>query len=306
MFSILLHGLACVAGPLFVVGVIQRTKAVFAGRRGPSLLQFAWDLGKLLRRDVVLSRTTTWVFLAGPVVGLITSVLALSLLPVGMHPAALSFEGDFVLFACALGLGRFFTVGAALDTGSPFEGMGGAREVTLGALAEPALFIGFMVLARVTDAGSLTGMLSGGAGVAWASAGASLTAILLGWCLVLLAENARIPFDDPTTHLELTMIHEAMILDHSGPLLGLILLSSAVRLFAFCLLLVGLVMPFGSWGLDPSFSILVAGAGVFGVAVLIGVVESVMARLRLVQVPKIMVASVLMVVFGAVLLAGDA
>ncbi|MBK8013513.1 MAG: NADH-quinone oxidoreductase subunit H [Deltaproteobacteria bacterium] len=304
MLSVLLHGFACLAGPVLMVGMIQRTKAVFAGRRGPPLLQFVSDLLKLFRRGVVLSRTTSWVFLAGPVIGLVTAALALLLLPLGRHAAWLSFEGDFVLFACALGLGRFFTVAAALDTGSPFEGMGGAREVTLGALAEPALFMGFMVLARATDAGSLSDMLGGSMTAAWRESGASLTAIGLSWCLVLLAENARIPFDDPTTHLELTMIHEAMILDHTGPFLALIFLASSLRLFVFSLLLVGLVVPFGT--LETPVSVLVALAGALAVALSIGIVESVLARLRLVQVPKLMVASVLMAAFGAVLLVGNA
>src|SRR4029079_5697326 len=138
--------------PPLLLGVINKTKALFAGRVGPPLLQSYYDLAKLLRKGTVLSRTTTWVFLAGPAVGLVTTVLAALLVPLGGHAAPIGFEGDFVLFADPLGLGRFFTIAAALDTGSAFEGMGGAREATFSCLAEPALFLGLVVLVRRTGA----------------------------------------------------------------------------------------------------------------------------------------------------------
>ncbi len=125
-----------------------------------------------------------------------------------------------ILLAYLLGLGRFFTASAALDTGSAFEGMGAAREVTFACLAEPAFFLGLLVLAKLSGSLQLADMLGSSLGGHWLTAGASLALVLLSWFIVLLAENCRIPFDDPNTHLELTMIHEVMVLDHSGPAFG--------------------------------------------------------------------------------------
>jgi len=286
--------------PPLCLGVIATTKALFAGRVGPPLLQPYYDLARLMKKGMVLSRTTTWVFLAGPIVGIVTTLLAALFVPLGGHAAPLSFAGDFVLFAYALGLGRFFTVAAALDTGSPFEGMGGAREVTFSCLAEPALFFGFLVLAHASGSYSLSDMLGASVSSTWSTASASLAAVALSWFVVLLAENSRIPFDDPNTHLELTMIHEVMVLDHSGPLFGVILYGAAVKLFVFGALVLGVAAPLAGIGPWASWPVFVAVSLLL--AVVIGVVESVMARLRLPQVPSLLVAASLLAAFGAVLL----
>jgi formate hydrogenlyase subunit 4 len=285
----------------FLLGVINKTKAAFAGRVGPPWLQTYYDLAKLLRKGSVISRTTTWVFRAGPVAGLVTALLAGSLVPLGGHPAPVRFAGDFILFAYALALGRFFTVAAALDTGSAFEGMGGAREVTFACLAEPALFLALLVLARASGTLSLSEMLGPHLATVWGTAGAALAAVFVSLCVVLLVENCRIPFDDPNTHLELTMIHEVMVLDHGGPALGLILYGASVKLFLFAALVVGVAVPFGA--LDPWLAWLVLAGALCAVAVAIGVLESVMARLRLLQIPTLLVAASLMSAFGVVLLA---
>ncbi|HVI95870.1 MAG TPA: NADH-quinone oxidoreductase subunit H, partial [Anaeromyxobacter sp.] len=219
----LLHLAALLALPPLLLGIVNRTKAVFAGRVGPPLVQPYLDLAKLLRKGAVYSRTTTWVFRAGPVIGLAAVAAAGLLLAMGGAPAALSFGGDFVLFAYLLGLARFFTALAALDTGSPFEGMGAAREVTFASLAEPALFLCLLVLARATGTISLSGMLGAALPAAWGSAGPALLLAAIALFVIALAENARIPVDDPNTHLELTMIHEVMVLDHGGPDLAFIL-----------------------------------------------------------------------------------
>src|SRR5262249_25388796 len=163
---------------------------------------------------------------------------ALALLPFGGVPALLSFPGDVVLFAYLLGLARFFTVLAALDTGSSFEGMGASREVTFSALAEPALFLGLATIARHTDTLSLSGMFGVTTGASWHHTGPALALVAAAFIVIFLAENARIPVDDPTTHLELTMIHEVMVLDHSGPDFAFILYSSALKLWLLGTLLV--------------------------------------------------------------------
>ena len=304
MTARLLHGVLHVAIflslPPLLLGVINKTKALVAGRAGPPLLQGYFDLVRLCRKELVLSRTTSWIFLAGPVVGLVTTLLAALLVPLGGHAAPVAFDGDFVLFSYTLGLGRFFTIAAALDTGSAFEGMGGAREATFSCLAEPALFFGLLVLARASGQTSLSGMLGPSVAATWGVAGAALAAVAVSWFVVLLAETSRIPFDDPNTHLELTMIHEVMVLDHSGPPLALILYGAAMKLLVFGALVLGVAAPIG--GLDPW---LTWGAFVgltLLLAVGIGVVESVMARLRLPQVPSLLVAACLIAAFGAVLL----
>src|SRR5262249_305969 len=136
--------------PPLLLGVIARTKAVFAGRTGAPLLQPYYDLIKLFQKGSVISTTTTWVFLAGPVVGLVTAGIAVLPIPLATATAPISFTGDLILLAYLLGLGRFFTASAALDTGSAFEGMGTAREVTFACLAEPAFFLGLLVLAKLS------------------------------------------------------------------------------------------------------------------------------------------------------------
>jgi formate hydrogenlyase subunit 4 len=286
--------------PPLLLGVITKTKAAFAGRVGAPVLQPYYDLAKLFRKGSVFSRTTTWVFRAGPVVGVATAVLAVTLIPVGGHPALVAFPGDFLLLAYLLGLARFFTVAAALDTGSAFEGMGGAREATFACLAEPALVLGLVALGRSAGSLSLSTMLGPGLAAAWGRDAASFVLVAAALFIVLLAENCRIPVDDPNTHLELTMIHEVMVLDHGGPALGLVLYGAALKLFVFSAVVARLLFPFSvaspwlAWG--GSLAALLA------VALGIGVVESSMARLRLTHIPALLVAAILLSAFGVVLL----
>jgi formate hydrogenlyase subunit 4 len=283
---------AFVLAPPLLLGVIGRVKARVAGREGPPLLQPYRDLRRLIGKGAVYSRTTTWIFRAGPVVGLAAVFVAGLLLPLGAPAAAITFAGDFVLLAALLGLARFVTVIAALDTGSSFEGMGAAREVTFSALAEPALFLGLLSLVRSTGGRDLTHLLGDGLAAAWLTDGPALLLVALAFFVVALAENARIPVDDPATHLELTMIHEVMVLDHSGPDLALIQYGAALKLYLFGALVVKLAL--GARVTDPLAAFLAFGAGQLLFAVAIGLVESTMARLRLSRVPQMLVgASVL-------------
>jgi formate hydrogenlyase subunit 4 len=312
ILQITVHILVALALPPLLLGVIAQTKALFAGRVGPPLLQPYFDLVRLFCKGSVISTTTTWVFLAGPVVGLVTSAIAVLLIPLAgtrLEPtteivqmqAPISFTGDLILLAYLLGLGRFFTAAAALDTGSAFEGMGAAREVTFACLAEPALFLGLLVLAKLSGSLQLATMLGPSVAPHWLTAAASLALVVLSWFIVLLVENSRIPFDDPNTHLELTMIHEVMVLDHSGPALGMILYGAALKLFVFAALIVRLVLPVATglpWLDWPLFV-----GGTLGVAVAIGIVESSMARLRLTHIPILLVAACLLSAFGVILLA---
>lgn len=300
MTHILIHLVLLVALPPLLAGVIGKTKAFFAGRVGPPLLQSYYDLARLFQKGSVFSTTTTWVFCAGPVVGLVTSLMAGLLIPLGNHSALISFSGDLILFAGLFALGRFFTAAAALDTGSAFEGMGAAREVTFSCLAEPALFFGFLVLAKLSSSLSLTIMLGGTFFQGWGVTGASLVLVAASLFIVLLTENSRIPVDDPNTHLELTMIHEVMVLDHSGPAFGMILYGAAVKLFVMGAVLLRIVAPFDTANPWLDWGIFIAG--MLALAMTIGVVESIMARFRMVFVPTFLVAACLLSAFGIVLL----
>jgi formate hydrogenlyase subunit 4 len=282
------------------LGVINKAKAWFGGRNGPPVLQLYYDLLKLMRKGMVLSRTTTWIFIAGPVVTLATVLLAGMLIPIGAFKSPIAFTGDLILFAYLFGLARFFTTAAALDTGSPFEGMGAAREVTFACLSEPAMFFAFLVMAKVSGSLTLTAMLHGPVGGFTSAMAAPLILISIGLFVVLLAETCRIPVDDPNTHLELTMIHEVMVLDHSGPLFGLILYSAALKMFILGAVLLHIVLPWRfspMWLNWPLFVI-----EILGLAVVIGIVESIMARLRMRHVPYLLMAALLFCGFGFILL----
>jgi formate hydrogenlyase subunit 4 len=297
----LTHLLVLALLPPLLLGIITKTKAAFAGRVGAPFLQPYYDLFKLFRKGSVFSTTTTWIFRASPIVGVATALLASLLIPLGHHSPPVSFMGDLVLFAYLLGLARFFTVCAALDTGSAFEAMGGAREVTFSCLAEPALFLGLLVLVKRSASLSLGSMLGAGLSAEWHGAGASLVLVLVSLFIVLLAENCRIPFDDPNTHLELTMIHEVMVLDHSGPAFGMILYGASLKLFILGAVVVRLALPFDTGNVWADWGVFIGG--MLLLSVLIGVVESAMARLRLTQVPSLLVAACLLSGFGIILLA---
>lgn len=270
-------------------GIINRTKAFFAGRKGQPICQLYYDLGKLLQKGAVYSRTTTWIFRAGPLVGLAALLVAMTLVPYGGSCAFLAFNGDLILFIYLLALVRFFTVLAALDTGSSFEGMGASREVQFAVLAEPALFLSLAVLVRQTGQLSLSGIYLNFTFETWTMAGPILALVAGALLVIFLAENARIPVDDPNTHLELTMIHEVMALDHGGVDLAIIFYSAALKFWLLGSLLVGLVLPLRT-GI-PFMDMMIFLIGMMILAVTVGVIESVMARVRFLKVPHLLVGA---------------
>lgn len=307
--SLALPVIALVLSPL-LAGIINRTKACLAGRSGQPLFQLYFDLLKLSRKGAVYSRTTSWVFRAGPVVQLASAAAALFILPLGGMAAPVSFPGDLVLLAYLLGIMRFFTVLAALDTGSAFEGMGASREVQFSALCEPVLLLGLAAVAlsvRVPgfnglalDSFSLTTMYSRLSVGTWMQYGPALMMAAGAILVVFLAENSRIPFDDPNTHLELTMIHEVMVLDHSGPDFAMILYGAALKLWILGSLLTGVIVPVrtGNAWIDGAFAV----CGLLALAMITGVVESVMARLRLLRVPQLLVSAGFLSILAMVLI----
>lgn len=300
MIDTIIHFSLILLMPPLLLGIIGKTKAAFAGRVGAPFLQPYYDLVKLLQKGSVFSETTTWIFRAGPVVTLAATLVAATLVPLGNHSAPISFTGDMILFAYLFGLSRFFTTAAALDTGSSFEGMGAAREVTFSCLVEPTLFFALISLARMSKSLTLSTMLTYTSPGIWITAGASMLLLVGALFITLLAENCRIPFDDPNTHLELTMIHEVMVLDHSGPAFGYILYGAAMKLFVLGAIFMNIALPartgssLGDWG--------VFVVGMVLLAVLIGVVESIMARLRLIRIPQLLIAATILSAFAMLLI----
>lgn len=282
LLEVLGNVLVLVVMPFLLTGIINRVKSLWAGRKGPPLFQPAWDVLRLLRKTSVYSVTTTPLFRIAPWVLLITSLASALVVPLLGSGALVSFGFDFVVLAYAWALGRVAVMLAALDTGSSFEGMGAAREATFSTLVEPALFLVLGALCLFSRTHSLHQALAlrvvdGASAVAWAAA-------LVCLLVVLQTETARMPVDDPTTHLELTMVHEVMVLDHAGPELAAIQVANAVKLLVGASMIATLLSPLAGAGTAASAA-LTLGLSV-GVAVLVGTVESLMARLKLRAVPQ--------------------
>lgn len=270
-------------------GFINQVKARFAGRQGPPVWQLYFDLYKLMRKGAVYSRSTSFIIKAAPLLILACTALATLMLPWGGLSAPISFAGDIILLVYLLGLARFSLVLSALDTGSAFEGMGASREVQFSALSEPALLLGFLVLIMHTGSMGLSGIALGITFADWATSAPLLIMVAFAWYFILLTENCRIPVDDPNTHLELTMIHEVMILDNSGVDLAFLEYASALKLWIFGSLLVNLVLPVRFEAVWLQLAAFLAGMAVM--TILIGITESVMAQLKLLNIPKMLVGS---------------
>jgi len=270
-------------------GLINKVKAWVAGRRGPPVLQLYYDLARLWKKSVVMSTLASPAFVILPAVTWVALLGAAMLVPLGPIGATLSFRGDVLLMLYLLALARFCTAWAAMETGSAFEGMGTVREVSYAVLAEAAMVAAVLSLSVQSGSISLVTMLA-------PSAGAGAVLLAAGLFIVLLAENCRVPFDDPNTHLELTMIHEVMVLDHSGPPLAVILHGASVKLMLFAVLLTQAVLPMGD--LTPLASAGFLAAGVLTVAVGAGLVESLMARLAFRRVPLLITTAFLLCLFA--------
>ena len=273
-------------------GIINRVKAWVAGRRGPPVLQLYYDLARLWRKNVVLSTLASPGFIAGPAVAWVAIAGAALLLPLGPGGGGPSFRGDVLLFVYLLALARFGTAWAAMETGSAFEGMGAAREVSYAVLAEVSLITAILALSVQSGSVTLATMLA-------PSAGPGAVLLAAGLFAVLLAENCRVPFDDPNTHLELTMIHEVMVLDHSGPPLAVILHGAAMKLLLFAVLLTQAVLPIGQR--PPFVAAAALAVGVLGVTVGVGLVESLLARFAFRRVPLLLTTAFLLCLFALLL-----
>lgn len=285
-----------------VPGVAARTRAALTARRGAPVWQTYADLWKLVRRGAVYSRTAGTPFRLVPVAALAAVIAAAALLPLDGRVSLLGFPGDFAAFAYVLALGRFVLVLGAFDTGSSFEGLGASREVTFASLVELALFIALAALSVVTRSLSLSGMLGAPLAAQWSAAAPAMILVAAALFVLLLVECARSPIDDPTTHLELTMIHEVMVLDHSGPDLGIVLYASAIKLAMLGALVARVVWPVAGYGAPARLGALAASVVLVGAVV--GIVEASMARVRLSKVPLVIAAGVALSALALVLVLG--
>ncbi len=282
------------------MGIILKVKAFFGGKKGPPWLIKYYTLIKLLRKGSVYSTSTTFVFKLGPIISFVTAIMLLLFFPFAGLPPVFSFHGDVIILFYLLGLGRFFTVLAALDTASPFEGMGAAREVFFSTLAEATIFVILGLFYRLSGSLSFVEYFSGDQVVnLWSDSAALIMLVLVALFFVLLTENSRVPVDDPATHLELTMIHEVMILDHSGPDLALIEMGAFCKLLFYSSFVSCLLYPFHT-GLTV-INIVVFAVIMTLVYATVGLIESIRARYKMDMVPNFILTSFALVFFATIL-----
>lgn len=260
----------------FFTGIVVRTKSIAQGRKGPCIMQPMYDIIKLLKKGSVFSRTTSYIFQIGPSIYFASVLMAMAVVPVIGDKGLISFGGDFVFFAYVLAIGKFFNIISAMDTGSSFEGMGAAREALFSMLVEPAFFVlmGTLgLLSGCTSFAEIFAQLHYGTYSSYAF-GAIASFVLLMICMI---ENSRMPVDDPKTHLELTMIHEVMVLDNSGFDMGLIMHATNMKFAMYSSLIAAMFMGEMAWYLEvPTFFCIQ-----FICAVAVGITESFMARYRM-------------------------
>ena len=263
--------------PFLMLGIIKKTKAFWAGRKGPSILQPLYDFIKLIKKELVISKTTTSIFNIAPAITFGSVLFASLFIPFLGYGAIINIPFNLIVFSYILGFGKFFSIISAIDTGSSFEGMGASREACFTSMVEPAFFItiaSIMALSKNYTLNSLTDILksAGHYGIL-----VTVFAVLVLFLMILI-ECSRVPMDDPETHLELTMIHEVMILDNSSIDLALFTYANALKMLLFSSLIGIMIIPqnLGFW------ANILAYLGLFGfISIIIGTIESGMARIRL-------------------------
>ena len=274
-----------------VTGFIRLFKARLQTRRGAGILQPYRDLYKLLRKDMVIPETASWIFTATPYVLFATTLLAGLLIPAVAARAPLSVFGGALVMVYLLALGRFFLALGGLDTGSSFGGLGSSREMTISAIAEPALMLALFTVALGAGSTNLSTVAQSALGQSWRFLAPPQMLAFAALFIVLIAETGRIPVDNPTTHLELTMIHEAMILEYSGPYLALIEWSAAMKQLILMALLASVFFPFGlspTWSAATLLSLVLFCIKLLLLASVVVLVETTNAKMRLFRVPELL------------------
>ena len=298
MLSLLLIFLAA----SFFTGIIIRTKSLVSGRKGPRIWQPISDVVRLFKKGAVYGETSSFVFRIAPTIYFASVFVAMLVVPFGQSKGLISFNGDFIFFAYVLGLGKFFSIIGAMDTGSSFEGMGASREALFSMFAEPAFFLVMGSLALLTGHTSFQELflsLHLGSSITYALGGLAAFVLLM----IAMIENSRMPIDDPKTHLELTMVHEVMILDNSGFDLGLIMTAGYLKFAIYGALIFNLFI--GT--IDYGYAIPMFFAVQAFLAVVVGIIESFIARSRMnhnAQFIVVLSSVALLIFFGALLVAG--
>ena len=265
-----------IVASLFFMGIVIRTKSITSGRKGPGIFQPMKDVIRLWKKGAVFSRTTSFIFQIAPSIYFASIIMAILVIPFGQYRGIVSFDGDFVFFAYVLALGKFFSIIGALDTGSSFEGMGASREALYSMLAEPAFFIlmgSFALYTGHTSFHEIFTSLHFGSYISY-GLGVLATFVLI---MIAMIENSRMPVDDPKTHLELTMVHEVMILDNSGFDLGLILYGTNLKFAMYGALIANFFT--GTFSILISILIFLSVQILF--AIMVGFLESFSARFRM-------------------------
>lgn len=291
----LIQAVVLIAIAPLMAGIVSKLKAGMQNRPGASVLQPYRDLAKLCRKDRAVSRSCSWLFRLVPVVCMASMIILATMTPF-MYTGVLAPYGGLVTVVYMFTMYRFAMVLGGLEGGSTFGGMGSSREMMMSVLIEPALLLAIATLAVLSGAGTDMGDISETiASMGLAAVGPALILAACSFMITLLAENARIPFDNPTTHLELTMVHEAMILEYSGRDLAMMEFSSMLRMTVFMAMLGSLFLP---WGIadsgDPlmlAASLVLAVVKMLVIALAVALIESVLCKSRLFKVPNLLTVS---------------
>lgn len=296
MGLVAMHAGVLLALSPFIVGLIRKVKARLQCRVGAGVLQPYADLAKQFQKQPVISSTTSWIFTATPYILFASTLAAGLLVPVFVSQTPLNFAGNIIALVYLLALGTFFLILAGLDAGSAFGGMGSSREAIVATLTEPAMILSIFAIALTAGSTNLSTIVHKTAlleGIVMAPPPHLMA--LAALFIVTLAETGRVPVDNPATHLELTMIHEAMVLEYSGRYLALVEWATGIKLLVFLTLIANVFAP---WGIATSVtpSSIALGLAVYvvkvsGLAVMIGVIESMFAKLRLFRVPELLGAA---------------
>jgi formate hydrogenlyase subunit 4 len=296
--AVLLQTLLAVALAPSLVGVIRWMKARLQGRQGAPFWQPYRELRKLFAKERVVSHTASWLFHAAPFVVFGTAVAVAALVPLVFVPVEFDRIGDLFAVVYLLLLGTFALALAGLDTGSPFGGMGSSREMTVVALTEPTVALSIFALALTAQSTNLGEIIRQTVAEPVRALGPGHLLAFAALFIVTLAETGRLPVDNPSTHLELTMIHEAMVLEYSGPYLALVEWGAAIKLLVFFVLAANLFLPWGvAFVLSPStlvVGLLLIVLKLIALAVAVAVLETRVAKLRLFRVPELLSASFVM------------
>jgi len=295
-FALVLQTLLMLLLAPLLSGCIKTWKARLQNRRGPRPWQVYFDIAKFLRKDMVISEHASWVFAFAPQVVFLTALTAGLMVPMLRTPAPLSLFGGVLAVVGLLALGRFFLALGGLDPASAFGGMGSSREMTISAIAEPALMLAVFAVANTAGSTDLSQIAQSTQGATWKLLNPAHVLAFAALFIVLLAETGRIPVDNPSTHLELTMIHEAMLLEYSGRYLALMEWGASIKQLVLMTLLVNVFIPVGLAGPQASaaglgLSLLAYLAKLLALSAAVVVVETTNAKLRLFRVPDLLSTS---------------